>query len=341
MPRRNVSPQVQLGESVKSRGTDAAPAIVQGLPMRPESKKQVMPVDARKAELAVEEGIASFVTAKPKREVHHETFERKIPGSSEPQRFEAPLEVELQKKQAPKEKEASKERKHMRRKWFGLAQGENNEEGLSGNANVVSQTGIRAAEAGSPAGNGPAETAGESAASSPGELLCMEDIYRAAGISNPRRGYSINKVVEMLRSEHVRGLSKEMKRAALLMALDAAGISVDEVLQDAKVRREAIDTYEVEQRTQLEAQLARKAEENIQIQAELERVKAQYMARVRRNLDGVAREKATFSNWLTMKQQECQSMAEAADLCLKTGVSEAANGALAEVSLVDASAKPV
>ena len=72
----------------------------------------------------------------------------------------------------------------------------------------------------------------------------MEDIYRAAGILLPRKGYSINKVVEMLNSEHIRGLSKEMKRVALLMALDAAGVAIDEVLRDAKARRDALDTYE-------------------------------------------------------------------------------------------------
>src|SRR4029077_14551028 len=51
------------------------------------------------------------------------------------------------------------------------------------------------------------------------ELLSVEDIYRSAGIMNPRRGYSINKVVDMLNSEHIRGLPKEMKQAAVLMAL--------------------------------------------------------------------------------------------------------------------------
>jgi hypothetical protein len=54
------------------------------------------------------------------------------------------------------------------------------------------------------------------------ELLTMEDIYRVAGIVGPRKGYSINKIVEMLHSDYLRGLSKEMKRASVLMALDAA-----------------------------------------------------------------------------------------------------------------------
>src|SRR5579863_4031679 len=83
------------------------------------------------------------------------------------------------------------------------------------------------------------------------ELLSTEDIYRAAGIMNPRKGYSINKVVEMLRSDHIRGLSKEMKHAAILMALDAAGISLDQVQQDAKARQDALDSYEAGQKKQV------------------------------------------------------------------------------------------
>lgn len=78
--------------------------------------------------------------------------------------------------------------------------------------------------------------------SSPGDLLSMDDIYRAAGILAPRMGYSIRKVADMLASDHLRGVSDEMKRASVLMARDAAGISVDEVLRDAAMRQSAINS---------------------------------------------------------------------------------------------------
>jgi hypothetical protein len=167
------------------------------------------------------------------------------------------------------------------------------------------------------------------------ELLPMEDIYRAAGIMNPRKGYSINKVVEMLHSQHIRGLSQEMKRAAVLMALDAAGISLDQLQRDAKARQDALDSHEADQREQVEAEWARKAEEVIQIQAELESIKAHYTARISRNLEGVARERATFNSWLATKQQETQNMSEAVDLCLKAPVpvSELAPAPAPEVSM--------
>ena len=155
------------------------------------------------------------------------------------------------------------------------------------------------------------------------ELLAMEDIYRSAGIPAPRKGYSVNRVVDMLNSEHIRGLSKEMKRAAVLMALDAAGVSIDQVQRDAKARQGALDSYEAEQKKQAEEEWSRKAEEIAHIQAELESIKAHYMGRINRNQEAVARDKARFSNWVATKQQEAQSMTEALDLCLKSQPTEA------------------
>src|SRR5258708_6618846 len=86
----------------------------------------------------------------------------------------------------------------------------------------------------------------------------------------------------------------------------------------------------------------RKAEENIQIQAELELVKAHYGERIRRNLDGVAREKATFGSWLKAKEQETQGMAEAVEQVLKApGPSEAVADPLLSVTVSSATGKPV
>ena len=243
-------------------------------------------------------------------------------------------------------KSARKERRFMKLKWFA-----GNEEELlaaSGNGHAASEPVQKAQELSPrvererPAAAAPAASASDNNANVQGELLAMDDIYRAAGITSPRRGYSISKVVEMLRSEHMRGLSKEMRRAAVLMALDAAGVSVDDVLQDAKVRQEAIEAYAAEQRKHAEAQWARKAEENLQIQAELEQVKALYAERIRRNLDGISREKATFGNWLKLKEQETQGIAEAVEQVLKPpSAAEAPADPLLSVTPASVSGKPV
>ena len=134
------------------------------------------------------------------------------------------------------------------------------------------------------------------------DLLSYEDIYHAAGVMSPRSGYSIHKVVDMLNSERLRDLSKEAKRASVLMALDAAGTSADELLHDATRRQEALNAYEAGQRKQLEEFEAQKARENAQIEAEMERIRAHYAERIQCNSDQVAKEKETLHNWQAAMQ---------------------------------------
>ena len=52
-----------------------------------------------------------------------------------------------------------------------------------------------------------------------------------------------------------------------MMALEAAGIQVNEVLQDATLRQHAINSYESSQKRRLEQYETRKAQENREIQA--------------------------------------------------------------------------
>ncbi len=165
------------------------------------------------------------------------------------------------------------------------------------------------------------------------ELLPLEEIYVAAGVVSPRRGYTIKKVMEMLHSEHLSALSKEMRRASVMMALDAAGISVDEVLRDAQVRLEAIKSYE--------AEWARKAEEHVQLKAELEQVRTRFMERMKQSLNGIARDRARFGSWLTTMHEEAQSITEAAELCTKVAPPAAASVAPAPAEAKDAGIKVV
>lgn len=149
------------------------------------------------------------------------------------------------------------------------------------------------------------------------DLLSYEDIYHAAGILSPRSGYGVHKVVEMLNSDRIRELSKDIKRASVLMALDAAGTSPDDLLKDATHRQQALNSYEAGQQNQLEEFEARKAREDGQIQAELERLTAHYGERLKQNHDQVAREKEALRNWQMAKQHEIQRIAEVIDLCTK------------------------
>jgi len=317
-------------------GVSSSPPVSAAKIEGPSARQESKPIESTPAPPAVESvsivhGVSPEPAMPPPR-VRHEIDNHRKPRVSLSQDSNA---LRIATKRPLKAKQAGTERKPMRHKWLELAPwhssqdelSESGDPGRDGKSNGRSETHSLMPQVTAPAKKAPVHSARE-VPTFQVDLSPMEDIYRAAGIMVPRKGYTINKVVEMLNSEHIRGLSKDMKRVALLMALDAAGVPIGEVLRDAKLRRDALDSHEAQQRKQVEAEWARKEQENIQIQAELESVRAHYMARISRNLDGVAREKETFESWVTLKRQECQSMAEAAELCVEPTVSEPTDASL-------------
>src|SRR5271156_552074 len=197
------------------------------------------------------------------------------------------------------------ERTDMQNKWLNLGNRRQQQDGGNGGSN------------GAPGMNGDAAMA-----TPRGDLLLLEDIYRTAGIMEPRMGYSITKVVEMLRSDHLRGLGDEVKRASVLMALNAAGIPLSDVLQDAAQRQAAVAAYEVEQRKKFEEYWSRRAEENTQLQAEMERMTRQFIERMNRNLAEVQQEKDAFQMWQHTMQYEVLQISAAVTLCAQPTVFE-------------------
>jgi hypothetical protein len=148
-----------------------------------------------------------------------------------------------------------------------------------------------------------------------GDLLSYEDIYRAAGILGPRANYDINKVVEMMHCDRMRGMPDDVKRTSVLMAIEAAGASPDDLLRDATARQSALEKYEDGQRKQLDEFEARKTQEIAEIEGEMARVTARYAERIKANQDQVAHEREALRNWQMAKQSEGQRIAEVIDLC--------------------------
>ena len=150
-----------------------------------------------------------------------------------------------------------------------------------------------------------------------GSLLPLQDIYLAVGIMSSKLGYNIDTVSTMLDSEHLKGMTTEVKRASILMALEAAGIPVGELLQDGAKRLDALTAYEAGERKRFEEYEARKAQESAQIQSEIERMTAHCLERIKRNLGEVTQAKDAFLNWQTIKQKEAQRINDAVTLFTK------------------------
>jgi hypothetical protein len=139
----------------------------------------------------------------------------------------------------------------------------------------------------------------------------FDEIYQAAEIPPAPQGYSIMKVAEMLQSEHIRSMPSDVKRSTVLVALDAAGVDIKDVIQDAVRRDKALDGYERVQERAITELEARKSQENAQIQAELDKYVAEQRAKIQSNNDDVTREKERFFGWRLKKQQEEKKISDA------------------------------
>ena len=139
----------------------------------------------------------------------------------------------------------------------------------------------------------------------------FNEIYDAAEIHPPTHGFTIMKVGEMLRSEHIRNLPKDVKRSSVLVALEASGAPIQDVIEDAVKRDRALDTFERVQEKSVTELESRKAQENQQIQAEMDRLTAEYRSRIQANNDAVAKETERFYAWRLKKQEEEQKISDA------------------------------
>jgi hypothetical protein len=79
------------------------------------------------------------------------------------------------------------------------------------------------------------------------------DVYREAGVELPAHGYGIDKVAEMLENKRLATLAREVRATAVLTALEAAGVALPDVIQDAVRRDQALDAFEAAKRRELEA----------------------------------------------------------------------------------------
>lgn len=186
-------------------------------------------------------------------------------------------------------------------------------------------------EAAAPGGPAEDPAAAHPAPAGPGSAIpigrysSFDQIYQSAANKLPRIGYNILKLVEMMNSPHLSSMSGEAKRCSLMMALDAAGVAVEDVLQDAVLRQKALTEYEEAQKNRLKHFEQSKTEENAKIQAELDKLTKAHMARIQSNLEEITREQDNFRAWQKSKHQECERLTEAAGYCVPPGTAVGAN----------------
>jgi hypothetical protein len=139
----------------------------------------------------------------------------------------------------------------------------------------------------------------------------FEEIYHSAKIPTPDHDYTVLKIAEMLQSEHIKALPAEVKKKSILVALDAAGVSIAEIVEDAVQRDRALDGYERAMQKHLEELRTRKDAENRALQEEITVRMKELRARIEANEKEVSAEQDQLLAWRQQKLREEDRIAEA------------------------------
>lgn len=139
----------------------------------------------------------------------------------------------------------------------------------------------------------------------------LSEVYDSAKIVAPAHGYTVLKIASMLESEHIKALPPDVKRKSVLVVLDAAGVRVEEIVEDAVRRDRALDTYERVLEKHVEDARAKAATENTRIEDEIARQLADLRSQIAANRETVEREEREFLAWRARKHEEEQAIAQA------------------------------
>jgi hypothetical protein len=114
----------------------------------------------------------------------------------------------------------------------------------------------------------------------------FEEVYRKAGIKSPIHGYGVERVYRLLTSRRLVGLDRNVRRSALLTALDAAGVPPSDVSQDAVLRRKALAAYEAEKALELQSLRSRNESRAEALQDTVETFTRQKQSQIERLAQG-------------------------------------------------------
>jgi hypothetical protein len=159
----------------------------------------------------------------------------------------------------------------------------------------------RVAEAAAPA---VAQIRPPAQAAAPTDLPDFETIYRAAEVPARAHGYTIDKVATMLQNPRLSGMSASIKANSVLMALEVAGVPIEDVVADAVARDRAIDDFEAWWAGKVAAVESEKRAENVAIEEEMNRYLEAQRERIRGNNAAVQKAQETFTAWKEKKREE-------------------------------------
>jgi|SRR5579864_5025172 len=162
------------------------------------------------------------------------------------------------------------------------------------------------------------------------KLPSFDDIYRKSPCKSATTTaeYTILKVADMVNSEDLHGLSPAARHSALMMALKAAGVAVEDMLQDAVQRQRVLNESEEAQLRRLQEFETLKLRENERLANEMETISSQYRTRIAAGVEEIEREREGFRDWQERKAREQRRIAEAAAACVSDDAASSSNASV-------------
>ncbi len=115
----------------------------------------------------------------------------------------------------------------------------------------------------------------------------------------------------MLANPRLAGMSESVKANSVLMALEVAGVPINEVVADAVARDHAIDDFEAWWAAKVAQTEAEKRAENASIEEEMNHYLEARRERIRANNAAVQQSQASFLAWLDLKRVEERRLSDA------------------------------
>ncbi len=157
------------------------------------------------------------------------------------------------------------------------------------------------------------------------ELPSFEAIYQAFGIKEPPNGFTVYRAEELLRSTHLKGANAEIRRSALMVALEALRIPPEDVIQDAVKRDKALTQFEKIEERRLREMEQKKSEENKRLQEDMERIFNEIREKMEDNNNSVKDARDKFQAWQEDKEKEEQRLSGVLQYFVQQEVSDQAH----------------
>ncbi len=135
-------------------------------------------------------------------------------------------------------------------------------------------------------------------------------VYEEAQLPPPFRGYGVDRMAEILESRRLASLPREVRVAAVMASLDAASVSLPQVVRDAALRDRALDAFVAAKEREVEALRQRNEARIAALKQEVEG----FVGERKREIDGLkhaaVNAQSAFSQLQLKKRQEEERLFE-------------------------------